>query len=135
MKPGEEAPRDGSWKTLYFLPGVHDIGVGYPLRASTNYYIPGDAIVYGTMNNLENRKECHNIRIFGHGTLSGARIAHPRHASPKPKDEKMHNSIRIIDASNTTVEGITLADSAHHTLQMVNFYKDPKKRTDRHSMG
>ena len=128
VEPGEDPPKDGAWKTLRFSPGIYDIGVGYPLRAGRNYYIPGDAIVYGTMNNLHDRRENHDIRIFGHGTLSGARIAHPRFSVPPAKDPKMHNSIRIIDASNTTVEGITLADAAHHALQMQN-RKNPEALT------
>jgi hypothetical protein len=38
VKPGERPPTDGKWTTLYFLPGVHDIGLAYPLRANCNYY-------------------------------------------------------------------------------------------------
>ena len=70
--PGEEAPTDGNWKTLLFLPGVHNIGLNFRLHSNRfffhlyvlrkggtrckeffdrSYYIPGDAIVYGTMNN------------------------------------------------------------------------------------
>ena len=61
--PGEVAPTEGDWNTLVFLPGVHDIGLNFRLHANRfhsnvkldffhrSYYIPGDAIVYGTMNN------------------------------------------------------------------------------------
>ena len=62
MVPGEIAPSEGDWTTLVFLPGVHDIGLNFRLHANRfpshvqqifarSYYIPGDAIVYGTMNN------------------------------------------------------------------------------------
>jgi hypothetical protein len=43
VKPGEKPPTEGDWSTLYFLPGVHDIGLGYRLRPNCQYYIPGDA--------------------------------------------------------------------------------------------
>ncbi len=40
VKPGETPPTDGPWTTLYFLPGVHDVGLAFPLRANRQYYIP-----------------------------------------------------------------------------------------------
>lgn len=51
VQPGEIPPSDGPWTTLYFLPGVHDVGLAFPLRANRQYYIPGDAMVYGTLSN------------------------------------------------------------------------------------
>jgi hypothetical protein len=48
VKPGETPPSDGPWTTLYFLPGVHDVGLAFPLHVNRHYYIPGDAMVYGT---------------------------------------------------------------------------------------
>ena len=36
VKPGETPPSDGPWTTLYFLPGVHDVGLAFPLRANRN---------------------------------------------------------------------------------------------------
>jgi len=119
IRPGDRAPSEGPWQTLYFLPGVHDIGVGFPVHANRNYYIPADAIVYGTMNNHGKWNDGRNIRVFGYGTLSGAKIAHPRFASPRPTDHRLHDPIYIVGASNTSVEGITFADSAHHSLMLV----------------
>ena len=53
-----------------------------------SYYIPGDAVVYGTMNNGKVGKEGKFIRIFGHGTLSGDKLPHPDYADPQiPEDE------------------------------------------------
>ena len=37
---GEAAPSSGPWHTLYFLPGLHDIGNTFTLAANTTYYIP-----------------------------------------------------------------------------------------------
>ena len=70
VSPGSEAPTEGPWHTLYFLPGVHDIGMEFRTKANRSYYIPGDALVYGTMNNMD-ANEGAGIRIYGHGTISG----------------------------------------------------------------
>ena len=129
VAPGEMPPHDGSWETLYFLPGIHDIGLAFPVHANRNYYIPGDAMVYGTMNNHDDWKDGKNIRIFGYGTLSGARVVHPVYASPQPKKAHHHSPIYIVGANNTTVEGITLADSAYHSLMLVASRK-PDQPTD-----
>ena len=32
VSPGEEAPSEGDWHTLYFMPGLHDIGLNFPLH-------------------------------------------------------------------------------------------------------
>ena len=33
VAPGEKAPTDGEWHTLYFLPGTHDIGLNYTIHS------------------------------------------------------------------------------------------------------
>ena len=33
VAPGEEAPSEGDWDILYFLPGTHDIGLNFTLHA------------------------------------------------------------------------------------------------------
>jgi hypothetical protein len=129
VKPGTIPPADGPWKTLYFLPGIHDLGAGFPVHANRQYYIPGDAVVFGTFNNSKNWKDGHHIRIFGYGTLSGERLKHPSHAVPKPKEDSFHNPIDIFGANDTSIEGITIADSAHHSLMLYSG-KDPERPTD-----
>jgi hypothetical protein len=117
VKPGETPPSDGPWTTLYFLPGVHDVGLAFPLRANRQYYIPGDAIVYGTFSGSTSNGD-HNIRIFGLGTLSGARLKNPKYVQP-PVAEQEWRRYRPIDVMNATamrVEGITIADSAFHSI-------------------
>ena len=32
VAPGEEAPSEGDWHTLYFLPGTHDVGLNFPVH-------------------------------------------------------------------------------------------------------
>lgn len=125
VKPGEPPPADGDWTTLHFLPGVHDIGLAYRLRPDRNYYIPGDAIVYGTLSSRE-WGEGHGIRIFGLGTLSGARLKHPKYAEPpaKPGEHGRYRPIEVIGATDTRVEGITIADSATHSLMLINAHVD-----------
>jgi len=131
VAPGDDIPSEGSWHTLYFLPGVHDVGLSFPLHANRSYYIPGDCIVYGTMHNNKTWSDGHHIRIFGHGTLSGDRLPHPNHAHPPPPDTEhwTYDPIYISGASFTTVEGITIANSAHHSLMLVSGY-NPEKPTD-----
>ena len=118
VAPGQTPPSEGPWKTLYFLPGVHEIGVAFPVHANRRYYMPGDAIVYGTLSNHDQWKDGHDIRIFGYGTLSGARVAHPDYVSPAPAKAHRHSPIHIIGAHNSTIEGITIADSAYHSVIM-----------------
>ena len=65
VQPGEDAPSEGSWDTLYFLPGVHDVGPSFQLHTNRSYYIPGDAVVYGTMNNNKDGED---------GELSKAKV-------------------------------------------------------------
>jgi hypothetical protein len=125
VKPGEMPPSDGPWTTLYFLPGVHDLGLAFHLRANCQYYIPGDAMVYGT---LSNRKwgDGHHIRIFGLGTLSGARLKHPGYVKPRvsEKDHGLYRPIEIVGTTDTRVEGITIADSATHSLMLISPFKE-----------
>lgn len=124
VKPGEIPPSDGPWTTLYFLPGIHDLGLAFPLRANRNYYIPGDAIVYGTLSN-QKWGDGHHIRIFGHGTLSGARLQHPKYVLPAIPEEEhgRYRPIEIVGTTDTRVEGITIADSATHSLMLIHPYQ------------
>jgi len=124
VKPGETPPSDGPWTTLYFLPGVHDVGLAYPLHANRQYYIPGDAMVYGTLSNAK-WGDGHHIRIFGHGTLSGARLKHPKYVKPAvPGNEhRRYRPIELVGTTDTRVEGITIADSATHSLMLLHPYE------------
>jgi len=124
VKPGEIPPSDGPWTTLYFLPGVHDIGLAFPLRANRRYYIPGDAMVYGTLSSTK-WGDGHHIRIFGHGTLSGARTKHPRYVEPAiaAQEHARYRPIEVVGATDTRVEGITLVDAATHALMLIHPYQ------------
>lgn len=119
VTPGEKPPTDGNWKTLYFLPGVHDVGLAYPLHASKSYYIPGNALVHGTLHQENNPDGGHDIRIFGCGTLSGDRLPHPGRVLKLPS-QKSHAycPIWVQSPFNTTIEGVTLADPAYWSIQV-----------------
>jgi len=119
VKPGEKPPSNGDWSTLYFLPGVHDIGAGFPVNANRQYYIPGDAMVYGSFCNAE-WENGHDIRLFGHGTLSGARLKHSDGTKKLFGSKKSHKPIEIFGAKDTKVEGLTVADSASHSIMLIH---------------
>ena len=38
VRPGEQPPEEGDWHTLYFLPGVHDIGPSFTVHQDKRYY-------------------------------------------------------------------------------------------------
>ena len=64
-----------------------------------SYYIPGDAVVYGTMNNNQNAigKDGNFIKIFGHGTLSGDKVPNPNYTNPPiaENDYWTHSPVNI----------------------------------------
>ena len=34
IEPGEEVPTEGNWQTLYFLPGLHHVGLNFRLHSN-----------------------------------------------------------------------------------------------------
>jgi len=129
VKPGEDPPSEGSWHTLYFLPGVHDVGIEFRVHANRSYYIPGDAIVYGTFTTHEDWWDGSNIHIYGHGTISGDKIPHPNYSSYPDEEYWKFRPITIQNAMNTKIEGITIANSAFHSIILSGPY-NPDKPTD-----
>ena len=134
IEPGQPlpSPDDQSWTTLYFKPGIHNISLDangqerpfvlsdqYPLRSNKNYYIPGDAVVYGNFKGGDNSNE--NIRVFGHGTLSGFKIPHFQDYTG-PGGGGNFRMIDIFNAINCNVEGVTIADPAEHGVYILNYY-------------
>jgi len=109
-----------NYDTMYFLPGVHDVGVNFKVYSDKKYYIPGDAIVYGTFNNLDASgiagPSGNNIRIYGYGTISGARITHPNWVLGSI--EEQYKTISISNSNNVEVYGICIIDPAFHSLYL-----------------
>ena len=60
-------------------------------------------------------------RIFGHGTLSGDFIPQPKSVEPPIEESEYwkYKSININNADNITVDGITIANAAFHTFNLV----------------
>jgi len=129
VQPGEDPPSEGSWDTLYFLPGIHDIGIEFIVKANKSYYIPGDAIVYGTFSSHDEWDNGKNIHIYGHGTISGDRIPHPKSTNFPENEYWKFRPIGIEGALNTFIEGITISNSAFHSIIMSGSY-NPEKPTN-----
>jgi uncharacterized repeat protein (TIGR02543 family) len=121
VTPGTLPPATGSWTTLYFQPGVHDLGTNFQMYSGKQYYIPGDAIVYGTFNTHDNGSGDNgsNIRFFGHGTLSGAKFWHWLYVNGGSNTlSYMEVAFNIGTARNCRLEGITIVDPANHSVYM-----------------
>lgn len=118
VRPGETPPVDGDWKTLYFLPGVHDVGLAYRLQEGRSYYLPGDALVYGSFHK---ERSGHDIRVFGCGTLSGDRLQSPEFALKLSMTEaQAYCPILMYGCYNSRVEGVTLANPAYWSCVLAN---------------
>jgi hypothetical protein len=132
--PSDSDPR----KTFYFLPGVHqifdgdwDLGEDFRLHSDRTYYIPGDAVVHGNFNNRDDAGDARNIRLYGHGTVSGERMLHPiAYGLTNEELFRWFSPLRIADdARGCSVEGITFADPAFHTCVLLgDFTADPADR-------
>lgn len=130
VEPGKLPPTEGSWTTLYFMPGVHKLSVeqngnerewkpsdALYLQNNKSYYIPGDAVVYGNFNDHDDSLASTNIRVFGHGTLCGTKIPHWKDFSFGELPENERKKLRMLQlgkSSGCTYEGITIADPAEH---------------------
>ena len=139
VRPGELPPDpfESEWKTLYFLPGIHNFSVdengnermwkpsdAYPIVSDKTYYIPGDAIVYGLFNNYSapggNERVTRNFKIFGYGTICGSKITHPRYLTYEQNFQQWLKSrtLFIPSPENCRIEGITVTDQPFHGVYM-----------------
>ncbi len=130
VEPGTLPPTSGQWTTLYFKPGIHKLSVDANgnerewvitdplfLTNNRNYYIPGDAIVYRNLGDYNDDLPSENIRVFGHGTISGTKIPHYQDFFGGALAEDQHKKLRMLQltrARNCSYEGITIADPAEH---------------------
>jgi Carbohydrate binding module (family 6)/Divergent InlB B-repeat domain len=146
VNAGDDLPaeNDTSWTTLYFGKGVHSLsgfgtdgkpkkwepGDNYVLQNGKTVYIPGDAMVFGSFDSRDGAPKS-NIRIYGHGTLSGRYIPHYQDISwssypgwvwtnsEHTRGELGSNLDRPFSASslsNCRFEGVTLVDPANHGI-------------------
>lgn len=143
---------DGVTKnTMIFGPGVHNVGLDFKLKHGATYYIPGNAIVYGTFNNILTGStgvadkfddNINKVTISGHGTISGAKIMHwdvahdengstlLTDAGKKAREKRSERKIgiNIINCDEVYTNGITIADPANHATKYI--YYDGYKAND-----
>ena len=148
VKAGEKIPttqelQNKQWDILYFEPGVHRASVDVDsqgnlverrwqasdpitLQDNKTYYIPGDAIVYANFSDINrSNNQSVNIRIYGHGTVSGSKINHNKVEGEEYSNEGWWNrALYLRDAKNCHIEGVTAVDPAFHTLCIVSSVKN-----------
>lgn len=119
LEPGETIPDASQWTTLYFKPGIHSIGIPYILESEKNMYIPGDAVVHGTIHTIDDWGATQNISVYGYGALSGENITKTKEYGTKPIARH---------ASNARFEGIVIVDPAFHAITFNNTSDDFNKK-------
>ena len=129
LNPGAAVPANpATYTTLYFAPGVHNIGRNFQVGSNKHYYIPGDAIVYGTMNNVNGGGT--NVRIYGYGSLSGDLIRHAKHdpAALVPGANMFTwRAIYGVNLANFRVEGLSIVNPAFHTMNLETAQSNQKE--------
>jgi len=107
-------------KKFYFGPGVHNISTQFPIRSDEEYYIPGDAIVYGTFLPEANVA---NIKVIGSGIICGSKgrwggkyVGVP---DEKPSNAS-ENKVFTGKAKNAVLEGFIVLDPVNHSFNLDN---------------
>ena len=127
IAPGAPIPNPSTFSTLVFQPGVHQIGLSFPLHPGKSYYIPGDAYLLGTFSNLLSPKDTFrtkgdSIRMFGYGTISGASYIH--YLYPGYIEGPTNNSDRTIvieEGVSCELFGMTIIDPFNHSLRFFSW--------------
>ncbi|WP_439130875.1 T9SS type A sorting domain-containing protein [Polaribacter sp.] len=119
------------YSKIVFAPGVHDVGLSYKIHSHETYFIPGDAIVKGTMHPKDawGNSASKNFKVYGSGTFSSEHIV--RH--PDDDDNKSVKPFTY-QAEGAHLEGFVVVDPAFHTFNMnhtgdpnnINIYKNLK---------
>jgi hypothetical protein len=138
-----KAPEAAAYDTLVFAPGVHNIGA-FKVHPGKGYYIPGDAILYGSMDNSvdKGKYRCNgdSIRIYGYGTICGVKTPHYQNCDNNPeypewnaadKDKRGGGvGLSIRNAWDIKITGITIADPANFNTRI----DGQRKRTNDKSL-
>ena len=125
-------PETSTYDTLAFAPGIHHIGPGFKVHPGKSYYIPGDAILYGNLNNSDVSKgsfRCNGdrINIHGYGTICGIQIPHYQNNKNNPEYPEWNGlksrksgdvGISIQNAWDLKITGITIADPANFNTKI-----------------
>ena len=110
-----------TFDTLYFKSGVHNAGKDFKIYPGKTYYIPGDAMFYGNVNNLgvpqgSYSKNGENIKIYGYGTISLAKITHPLYV---PDATGSYKGFEIENGLNWRVYGVSIVDPSNHSVYTI----------------
>lgn len=131
LNPGETIPSVANtvWDTIYFKPGIHNIGTPYTINSNKVLYIPGNAIVHGTIHpkNAWGNDASKNWSVYGSGAISGEN-------NVWTGDENKNAKTFTYQAEAARMEGFVVIDPANHTFNMnhtgpdanVNVYKNIK---------
>jgi hypothetical protein len=137
VKAGVVPPTDTNYTTMVFGPGVHSIIDGLKLHPGKNYYIPGDAILYGTLSNRDVDKgafRCSgdSINVYGYGAVCAMQIPHYQNRKDNTEypewnalKEKSASDvgITITNAWDVKINGITIVDPANFNTRIDGQHK------------
>lgn len=109
-----------SWDAVIFAPGVHDVGRGFQILDNEVLYIPGDAVVHGTIHPLQEwgSASSENFKVFGSGAISGENYVWTG-------DGEYLNKTFTYQSADAILEGFVVIDPANHTFNMNCSYDDP----------
>lgn len=110
-----------NYDTLYFKPGVHNVGKDFKIYPGKVNYIPGDAVFYGNINNIGVSQGAYTqngekITIYGYGTISCAKITHPNYVKNATGSFK---GFEIENGFNWRVHGVCIVDPANHSVYTI----------------
>ena len=152
LKPGQPIPPSGGWgtrkgvavDTLYFSPGVYDLGqvpssvnTGiYVLHSNQHIYLAGGAYVKGAFETCPETPPTHctdaiNVSIRGRGILSGENFRRDYTASETNSNANALDAPMLIDFAgsgvangvwvgqqNAVIEGITLIQAPYYNITL-----------------
>lgn len=118
VKPGRKVPNNARKRAVVrFEPGVHELGPWDVPQTVRQIYLAPGAFVNGALK-IEDREN--GFLLNGRGTLSGRTMGwHFREPTRKEEDseeKRDYVKLLVLGGKGITVDGITLADSPHHTL-------------------
>lgn len=121
-----------TYPKIVFAPGVHNIGLALPILSNEILFIPGNAVVHGTIHPLNawGNNASKFFKVYGSGTLSGENIIR------NPNDDtNLATKPFTHQAEGAHLEGFVVVDPAFHTFNMnhsggnlnnINIYKNLK---------
>ncbi|BFM08441.1 Ig-like domain-containing protein [Halioxenophilus aromaticivorans] len=111
-----DVPTKSDDDTIYFGPGIHEIGKGYTIPNNKEVYIAGGAVVIGTMSGGYNPT---NVKIRGRGLLTGYGLSE----SKSEHNSWGNHSIAFTSGSRGSgleIEGITISDPLRSCIVSYN---------------